>query len=381
MKILLEASVLQRKKMTGVDYYAKNLFEELVSLKSDHEFFISYFKNDGPLNFANTSKNVKKIPINYFTRRVYNVLFRLHLAPKIDSIIKQDFDLIIFPDFVVWPHKKSTRTMLIVHDTTYYDMPSLVAPRLRRYLTKFVPRSLVKSDMIVVNSENTKQSLIKHYKVNEKKIIKINPAVNRNQFSSSSPDKIKQLKRKYKIPKKYFLYLGTIEPRKNIINIIKAYKSLEKDLKNNYCLVLAGGQGWLDQEIKTEIELSSKENILVLGYVDQQDMSSLYSGAEAFVFPSLYEGWGMPVLEAMACGTPVITANNSSLPEVSGGAAIMLKKNNTLELANAMKKLVNDKSVSVKYSKLGLDRVKKIRWKEEAWKLLSEIDKLYEVKK
>lgn len=381
MKILLEASVLQRKKMTGVDYYAKNLFEELVKLKSGHDFFISYFKNDGPLNFANTSKNVKKIPINYFTRRVYNVLFRLHLAPKIDSIIKQDFDLIIFPDFVVWPHKKSSRAVVVVHDTAFIDKAEFVASRLRKFLIKFVPKSINKAELVVTISESTKRSIISHYSVDEAKISVVNPAVNHDIFSPPSEEAKAAVKSKYKIPKKYFLYLGTIEPRKNIINIIKAYKSLEVDLKNNYCLVLAGGQGWLDQEIKTEIELSSKENILVLGYVDQQDMSSLYSGAEAFVFPSLYEGWGMPVLEAMACGTPVITANNSSLPEVSGGAAIMLKKNNTLELANAMKKLVNDKSVSVKYSKLGLDRVKKIRWKEEAWKLLSEIDKLYEVKK
>src|SRR5262249_39725898 len=145
---------------------------------------------------------------------------------------------------------------------------------------------------------------------------------------------IDTVKRKYAITKPYILYTGTLEPRKNIKGILDAYNALPPQVRATYSMVLAGGRGWLDQEIRAQLADLQHLDLLTPGYVPDEDLPALYSGASLFVYPSFYEGFGMPPLEAMACNTPVIAADNSSLPEVVGDAGILVNANDAASLAH-----------------------------------------------
>jgi len=183
------------------------------------------------------------------------------------------------------------------------------------------------------------------------------------------------IKNKYKIPDNYILYLGTIEPRKNITNLVKAYADLPRSLKDKYPLVLAGGGGWNDGDIKSAIAIAKKDSqIIQTGYVDEKDIPAIYSGAELFLYPSHFEGFGMQILEAMACSTPVLTANNSSLPEVGGDAAYYVDDKSIFSIKNGIEKLLKDSQLRQDMIKKGKQQINKFSWQESAQKIIDAIN-------
>ncbi len=225
---------------------------------------------------------------------------------------------------------------------------------------------------MIAISESTKKAIVSHYNIDESKIVVINPALDHAVYKSVSNKDVEKVKNNYGIQKDYLLYLGTIEPRKNIASIIRAYNYLSDELRNKYQLVLAGGKGWLDEDIELLIKNSKPGDIIKTGYVEDADKPALYSGAKLFVYPSNFEGWGMQVLEAMACGTPVITANNSSLPEVGGKAATYVRAGDDNELVSSISNLLRNKSIYNKSVKLGLEHSKQFTW-ENSGRQLKEV--------
>jgi glycosyltransferase involved in cell wall biosynthesis len=222
-------------------------------------------------------------------------------------------------------------------------------------------------------SEFTKNDLVKKYGVDASKIIVAHCAVDPYKF------KMTQLtahtREKYKLPKDYLLYLGTIEPRKNIANLVKAYSKLPKHIKDQYPLVLAGGGGWNDDEIKLAIEYARKDSqIIQTGYVEEKDIPALYSGAELFLYPSHFEGFGMQILEAMACDTPVLTANNSSLPEVGGDAAYYVDDKSIDSIKDGIEKILDSPKLRLEMVKKGKQQIKNFSWKESAQKIIDAIN-------
>ncbi|MEI8338946.1 MAG: glycosyltransferase family 1 protein [bacterium] len=371
MKIAIEASILQRKNKTGVDYYTQCLVDELSSQMKGDQFELGYFEKDGNKPGIKGA-NISYYPIKNITRRLYGAFFRLGLGLPYDSLAKLKADIAIFPDFVIWPLAKIKKSIVVIYDTAYLDVPQYVAPRLIKYLSRFVPRSAKKASKIITISEYTKKSLMRHYGLGSEGIVVINPAVNHNIFRERSRSEIDKVKAKYGIKKEYLLYLGTIEPRKNIEGIIDAYSGLDESIKNEYELVLAGGKGWLDDEIQKKIS----SNINKIGYVDEADIPALYSGAKIFLYPSHYEGWGMQILESMACGTPVITANNSSLSEAGGSAAIYINNNDSQDLKDKISLLLNDKTLYSKSVQMGIKHAGQFTWQKSAIKLKSTIEEL-----
>ena len=166
----------------------------------------------------------------------------------------------------------------------------------------------------------------------------------------------------------------TLEPRKNLIGVLKAFETLPEAIKNSYSLVLVGGKGWLDGKLEAKYgELAKKYSLIKTGYVPDEDLPGLYSGASVFVYPAFYEGFGMPPLEAMACGVPVITSDSSSLPEVVGDAAITIKAEDNAMLAQEMAKVLTDKKLADKMKLEGLAQSNKVSWDKSAKKLLDVI--------
>lgn len=373
--IAFEASILNRDKKTGVDYYTRNLiqaFQKVEPKRKIELLFLGFKKPPRSLETSNTSvRSFRFIP-----GRLYSLLLRYNLAPPIDLLCRSRGDIYIFPNFERWPLLRRKPSMVIIYDLSFIKVSKYAASSLINRLSRSVPRSIKKSERIIVISDNTKKEIIEEYNVPEEKISVVYPAVDHELFKPASIEDIEKIKTKYKISGNYILSLSTIEPRKNLIGTMNAYSKLPPSIQDTHSLILAGGKGWLDEEINARIkQLSSNLNISLIGYVDEKDLPSLYSGASVFVYPSFYEGWGMPIQEAMACGTPVITANNSSLPESGGNAAIYVDAEDTDSIARGIEKILSNKDLARNLTSKGLLHTSNFTWENSAKQLLNAINK------
>ncbi|MGA2572547.1 MAG: glycosyltransferase family 1 protein [Terracidiphilus sp.] len=241
-----------------------------------------------------------------------------------------------------------------------------------------VPRSIKRAARILAVSEHTKADIIKYYDIPADKISVIYNAVDHSEYYPRPAKEVSAVRSKYKLPAKYILFTGTIEPRKNVEGILGAYAALDEQVKKDHGLVLAGGKGWNDEPIRQAIDKlkSAGEKIICTGYVPDEDLPALFSGASLFVYPSFYEGFGIPPLEAMACGVPVITADNSSLPEVVGDAVIMIKAENIAAITQSISKVLNDSQLANSLRQKGLEQAKKFSWEKSAQTLITLLNSL-----
>lgn len=273
--------------------------------------------------------------------------------------------------------RSKKKTILVIHDTATKDRPETIkTARQRFFIERSVFRSLESVSAIIANSESTKKSILKYYKVEPNKITVINPALNHQRFKPASKNEVSAIKQKFGITRNYLLYVGTLEPRKNIVGIIKAYASLPPPIRSKYQLVLAGGKGWGSDAIESAASRLQKSELIRTGYVGDSEMPALYTGATVFMFPSLFEGWGMPVLEAQACGVPVLTADNSSLPEAGGSAAEYVKTGSQRDLDTKLLSLLKSSSKRAKLSADGIKHASLFSWESSANKLLRLIQTL-----
>jgi glycosyltransferase involved in cell wall biosynthesis len=260
------------------------------------------------------------------------------------------------------------KKVVTIHDLTYKAHPETMDPALKTFMDKNLTISLGRADKIVTVSEFSKGEIIKYFAVDPSRIVVIPNAVNTDNYFPITDKKIlAQCKEKYSTGGEYFLYLGTLEPRKNIGCLIEAYHVLKQKIPDTPRLLLGGKKGWLYEPIFKKVKtLGLEKDVLFLGYVPDEDVAPLMCGAVAFVFPSLYEGFGVPPLEAMACGVPVLTSNCSSLPEVAGDAALLVDPLQVEDIAAGLERLLTDKSLRAELSGKGLERAKQFTWKRAA---------------
>lgn len=294
-----------------------------------------------------------------------NVPLELFFPPKADE---PAYDLYFFPNFVIYPHLDG-KNVVVVPDLSFEKVPQYADRENVEFLRKFVPSSAASADQIVTISNYTKEELIKTYGLPERKIIVAYPGVDQEIFYPRSTKEKEGIKKKYGIKKPFILFLGTLEPRKNIPAVIGAFAGLKN--RKNYNLVLAGKRGWMYGEIFQAIrQLGIEEDVIFTGYVPDHDRPILMSAAEVFVFPSFFEGFGMPVIEAQACGTPVVTSNTTSLPEAAGEGAVLVDPQSTKELGAAIKDILNSPRIRKTLVEKGLVNAKKFRWEESAKKVI-----------
>jgi len=374
MKIAIEADALTNGDNTGVYFYVSKLLAALVVSDDTNQYEFVYFDSTGEK--AKRLKQFGRIStrsIKWLPRRVYSLLLRVPpLTPPIDLVSGVSADVWLFPNFVRWPLLKSrgTKSVVIIYDTAYLDHPETLETKHHQlYLKQTVPRSIAKASAVVAISESTKRDLIRHYRTPADKITVITPAVDHKLFTPASSTETRQVQAKYHITGAYILYLGTIEPRKNLIALLRAYAALPAKLQQTHQLVLAGKTGWQDEAIN-ELIAQLGDRVIKTGYLDDEaDKARLYSGAAVFVFPSLFEGWGMPPLEAMACGAPVIVADNSSLPEVVGEAGIRVSAQNPAALVAAIESVLTDAKQAAAMRQKGFIQAKKFTWDKSAQQL------------
>jgi len=411
MKIAVDIRSLLEPYMSGVGEYTYNVLKRI--LETDHENQYHLFYNirhsvkTEPPEFDYS--NVKILGYRY-PNRWLNLLMRFLGWPRIEKLaglnslppcappsldfardrlaggdisrdISSHSDVMWFPNFGFMNYNIKVPYVLTVHDLSFERYPGFFTP-VHRLWHKLIDcqRMARGAAKVIAVSENTKRDLIELYEVDEGKIEVIHEGIDAKLRKECETTKMRKVAEKYKLPEKYVLFLGTIEPRKNIEAIIRAFDKYANGYANecesdsNIHLVLAGGPGWRNEEIyKIYEQARNKDRIKFIGYVDKEDKPVLYSLASLFVFPSIYEGFGLPPLEAMACGTPVIVSAASSLPEVVGSAGLLVDSYNINELAEGMRAILSDERLRNDFIEKGYERIKKFDWGECAEKTLEVI--------
>ncbi len=381
MKIYVEGSSIFKNR-SGIGSYTMRLMTaHAQKYPSDQITFFGFkfFSRPLPDFPIPASRSVRYKIVRWLPGRVYNMLFRLGVGPPLDLFFGWRPDVAIFPNFLVWPiwnHK--TKTVPIIHDLSFIHFPQFANAVNLSDTTRFVPKAVAKADHIITISKSSKRQIIEHFKVPADKISIVYPGVDPAEFYPRSASDIAPVRKKYKLPARYILYHGTLEPRKNIDGLLAVYDQLDKALQTKYPLVLAGGKGWKDEAIFAGIDRLRKAGLKIIwtGYLPDADAPAVISGASLLVFPSFYEGFGIPVLEAMACGVPVISSDNTSLPEVVGDAGLLLKAKDTAGWTAAITNLLGDKALQQKLIKRGLVQAKKFTWAQSATSLHEALAKL-----
>lgn len=378
VKISIEGSPMFRNR-SGVGQYVYRLFDALFAMDKKQHYTIYGFMFMGkklPDPYEEKNYNISYRLVRYFPSKVLNVFSRRLFVPPIDVMTASNPDLFIFTNFVRPPLPLGAKSISFIYDLSFIYHGEHSGKKNRQIMTREAPKSARKSDAIITISENSKKEIIDYCKIDPAKVHIVHPALDHKEYYPRSTREQAAVAKKFGIRGKYILFTGTIEPRKNINGVLDGYAALSQKIRDEYTLVLAGGKGWNDEGIYKRLAELKDEKIILTGYVADEDMPALYSGASVFVFPTLYEGWGMPVVEAMACGTPVITSNNSSMPEAGGDAAIYIKAEDTKDLTKQIERVLSDKKLHDAMVKKGLAHATQFSWEKSAKDLKKVIDQV-----
>lgn len=370
MNICIDARTLMDARYSGVSEYALNLISNILKLDSDSEYRLFYNSFRAVQRMPRFgSANVKTVRYGYPNKILNYLFFKFFNYPRIDKNLNAD--LLFMPHINFIGMSAACKSVITVHDLSFLRYREFFSAR-KNFWHKMlnVKRLIGRFDCVVAASANTKRDIVELCGIEENKIKIIYAGVGGEFRKISEVDaQLPEIRHKYGLPDEFILYLGTLEPRKNVAGVIRAYNLFRiqnRELRNAR-LVIAGGQGWKFGDIYEEWERSAfKSDIKFLGYVSNQDRPYLYNLASVFIYPSFYEGFGFPPLEAMACGTPVISSCAASLPEVAGGAALMIDPHNENDMALAMEKILTDKKLSHRLAALGFERAEKFRWENTA---------------
>jgi len=361
MNIGIDATSIPKDK-TGVGVYLINLIEEISKLDYNNKYYI-FVQNDDIDEFRVDNDNFTIVSINSkIYRKTFFRLFweQFELPLKLKQL---NIDVLHSPHYTT-PLFTKIKKIVTFHDMTFYITPEVHTFFKRTLFKLYMLVSSKFADKILTVSKSTSNDVQNILNVKPEKITVTYNAKSYIYRPIDDSSKIETVKNKYNISNKYILFVGTLEPRKNIKNLIMAFNKYKKNNKSKIKLVIVGKKGWMYEEIFEIVKTKKLENeVIFTGFVDLEDLPFLYNGAEAFIYPSIYEGFGIPVLEAMSCGTPVVTSNISSMPEIIGDAGLTINPKDSNELFQAIKTLLINKDLRKKYGKKGLERSRKFTWK------------------
>jgi len=365
MIIGIDGRPLMDGRYSGVGWYAHYLIGNLTSR----------FTADNYRIFYNSRREVKvpdfssdKITTHYhrIPNKALSLATKLFGWPRIDDLLG-GADVLYLPNINFVACRPTTRLVVTIHDLSFIHFPYFFTIKMRFWHWLINVKKLARrADVIIADSQHTKRDIVELLKIDPAKIEVVYPGVAEHYFNQVSDDIKLAVRKKYNLPDKFILYLGAIEPRKNLESLVEAYLQLANP---DYDLVIGGGVGWKSQRI---LGLAAKsERIKLIGYVAEEDKAALYQLATAFVYPSYYEGFGLPLVEAMASGCPVIAGHTSSQGEVVGDAGLLVDPHNINSIKQAMIAILGDERLRDHYHTKGLVQARKFSWLVAAERLHS----------
>ena len=385
----------------GIGRYTRELLRAVLAQSSQNTYSLFYASPQKmrPAEFGIPPAGflIRRLP--FHDKWLMRVWQRLRLPIPVELIIGK-VDLFHSPDFTLPPTLPGVPTLLTVHDLSFIRDPDSAWPSLRAFLNEAVPRSVKRAFHVLADSQATKNDLIELLGTPAEKITVLYSGVERRFAPVRDQAQIDRVCAKYDLPRPFILSVGTLQPRKNYGRLIEAFGQFinmpqpstsphsvhalsaergraGRDASSDFHLVITGGKGWLYESIFEQVKQSGLEGHMHFpGFVDDDDLPALYSAADLFSYVSLYEGFGLPLLEAMACGTPVIGSSTSSLPEVIGEAGLQVDPRSVDEIASALQQMIAHPELREKSIGLGLERAQLFTWEKAARKLLTVYDRI-----
>jgi glycosyltransferase involved in cell wall biosynthesis len=352
------------QRHAGIGRYADELARALTAL---------YPHDDWQLFYVDPQNRTPTPPLDRVARTTLrqsnkrwrlSVLLNTYCRRAMDQQIRAHNGLFHATDHVL-PPLAHTRSVFTLHDLTALRFPTTHTQLNRRFLQLMLPRFLQTSDVVIADSRCTKQDALQFYRLAADRVHIVHLGVNA-RFKPIEAVSARSVREFYQLPERFILAVGTIEPRKNLIVLLEAYRELRQH-HSEVQLVIAGKRGWHSEPFFERLRaLGLAEQVTLLGFVPDEDLPALYGLAEVFAFPSIYEGFGLPVLEAMACGTPVVCSNSSSLPEVAGEAGIQIAPDEVREWAQALERLSRDVGLRASLRERGLKQAARFTWEHTA---------------
>ncbi|WP_282939466.1 glycosyltransferase family 1 protein [Paenibacillus sp. RC67] len=367
MNVYLDAQPLLGPR-SGIARYVECLTKQL-SYNEDLEVFLAFNR----IAKAIRENHVLSLKRDFHIHLINNVypykVLRRLCKPNLlyslpyDTASKAKADIFHGTNFTYTPIWKG-KTIITIHDLAYMKYPESTSERILKHHSKWVPYSVKKCDHIIADSFQTKQDIISLLNVPDDKIDVIHLAADEHFTYISN---VNPVIKKYSLPEKYILFVGTLEPRKNLLGLLKSYLILKQNYNYSEKLVIVGAKGWKYNPIFDWVQQNNlEEDIIFTGFIDDADLPAIYSAATVFVMPSIYEGFGLPLLEAMQCGTPVIGSDISSIPEIVEKSGLLIPPDAHSEWADAMHTMITDESLRKHYSRLALDQSSRFTWEKTA---------------
>lgn len=359
--------------MTGIGHYARELILRLPRVDPDATYVAWYLNARRAVRpwrwdrrsfprIPNLVERWAPIPATWFERASMR-----WEVPRLEWLAR--FDVLFAPNFVP-PPTASPRLVLTIHDLAFRLHPETAPMATRRWLAR-LDRAIRQASEIVAVSEATRRDLLELYPVDQERVTVIHHGIDADRFRPAPPGEVERVRRRHGIDGPYVLFLGGLEPRKNLPGLVRGWARLPDELRPG--LVVAGASVPWNPEGPSELERAlaalpsaARERVTLTGYVGHRDKVALLTGARALAFPSLYEGFGFPILEAMALGTPVVTSDVSSMPEVAGEAAVLIDPRSEEAIAEGLGQVLADEGLAARLREAGRDRVRGFDWDRTA---------------
>ena len=372
MRIAVNARFLLHNKLEGFGIVTDEVMQRMSRTHPEDKFDF-YFDRKYHPRFVQ-QPNI--IPHVYPPPTRLPILMRWWLnQPVRKNVVRNKADVFFSPDGFI-PLGMSVPKVSMFHDIAYLHHPEYLQTRIRKFYDRWVPRYMAYTTHIITVSEFSKKEIIEGYHVPADKITVVYNGIT-DGYKPLNEVQQAEARRQYTQGRPYFVYLGALHPRKNVLTLVKAFEQFKSNASSDIQLILAGRNAWHNNELFEAIEKSPfKKEIHLPGYVPTEQATSLVASAVAMIYPSLYEGFGLPLVEAMACGVPVIASNASSLPEVAGGAALLFEPMDVNQLSLHMQAIASDVSMRNEFIRLGVERSKLFSWDRTAEQIYAVLEKV-----
>ncbi len=371
MKIVVNTRLLIKNKLEGIGWFTYETLKRITVAHPEHQFYFLFDrKYDSSFIF---SDNVTPVVLHPQAR--HPILFRIWFNWSVNRFLKKvNADLFLSPDGYL-SLSSNVPQLAVMHDLNFEHYPDFLPKHITNYYQKYFPLFAKKAARIITVSQFSKQDIVKQYGVNSNKIDVVYNGIN-TRFKPLNQIEQHNIREQYTNGKPFFIYVGSLNPRKNIENTLKAFDTFKKQTQSNHQFVIVGEQLWSSQSIKDCYNnLAYKSDVVFTGRLFNEALGNLLASATALLYVSYFEGFGIPVIEAMQCGTPVITSTKTSLPEIAGNAAILCDPDGGDNIAQAMESLT-DETTRIEYIEKGFENVKRFSWENTAngvWEVIEKV--------